>query len=168
MCVLFIILCYYFVVAVAAVHIWDSSRITCNNLSENVLIYLHSPCFMACWFCTYIICFLIRKEVVQTMHIQTVRLQLSTLSARKSIWGSLLINFLSSSYHHWWKGKPWHVNGKPLSQVRVVVCITQILNHCPSPGACSLLKNNQLKEIPDDGGSTHLWNVGRQSFYTAV
>jgi hypothetical protein len=22
--------------------------------------------------------------------------------------------------------------------------------------------------IPDDGGSTHLWNVGRQSFYTAV
>jgi hypothetical protein len=21
--------------------------------------------------------------------------------------------------------------------------------------------------IPDDGGSTHLWNVGRQSFYTA-
>jgi hypothetical protein len=23
-------------------------------------------------------------------------------------------------------------------------------------------------QIPDDGGSTHLWNVGRQSFYTAV
>jgi len=22
--------------------------------------------------------------------------------------------------------------------------------------------------IPDDGGSTHLWNVGRQSIYTAV
>jgi hypothetical protein len=22
--------------------------------------------------------------------------------------------------------------------------------------------------IPDDGGSTHLWNVGQQSFYTAV
>jgi hypothetical protein len=22
--------------------------------------------------------------------------------------------------------------------------------------------------IPDDGGSTHLWNVGRQSFYMAV
>jgi hypothetical protein len=22
--------------------------------------------------------------------------------------------------------------------------------------------------IPDDGGSTYLWNVGRQSFYTAV
>jgi hypothetical protein len=22
--------------------------------------------------------------------------------------------------------------------------------------------------IPDDGGSTRLWNVGRQSFYTAV
>jgi hypothetical protein len=22
--------------------------------------------------------------------------------------------------------------------------------------------------LPDDGGSTHLWNVGRQSFYTAV
>jgi hypothetical protein len=22
--------------------------------------------------------------------------------------------------------------------------------------------------IPDDGGSTHLWNVGRQSFYTAI
>jgi hypothetical protein len=22
--------------------------------------------------------------------------------------------------------------------------------------------------IPDDGGSTHLWNVGRQSFYTVV
>jgi hypothetical protein len=22
--------------------------------------------------------------------------------------------------------------------------------------------------IPDDGGSTHLWNIGRQSFYTAV
>jgi hypothetical protein len=22
--------------------------------------------------------------------------------------------------------------------------------------------------ISDDGGSTHLWNVGRQSFYTAV
>jgi hypothetical protein len=22
--------------------------------------------------------------------------------------------------------------------------------------------------IPDDGGSTHLWNVGRQSFYAAV
>jgi hypothetical protein len=22
--------------------------------------------------------------------------------------------------------------------------------------------------IPDDGGSTHLWNVGRQTFYTAV
>jgi hypothetical protein len=21
---------------------------------------------------------------------------------------------------------------------------------------------------PDDGGSTHLWNVGRQSFYTVV
>jgi hypothetical protein len=25
-----------------------------------------------------------------------------------------------------------------------------------------------LHLIPDDGGSTHLWNVGRQSFYTAV
>jgi hypothetical protein len=23
-------------------------------------------------------------------------------------------------------------------------------------------------DIPDDGGSTHLWNVGRQSIYTAV
>jgi hypothetical protein len=22
--------------------------------------------------------------------------------------------------------------------------------------------------IPDDAGSTHLWNVGRQSFYTTV
>jgi hypothetical protein len=22
--------------------------------------------------------------------------------------------------------------------------------------------------IPDDGGGTHLWNVGRQLFYTAV
>jgi hypothetical protein len=36
-------------------------------------------------------------------------------------------------------------------------------------------KNNIYKTIivlceiiPDDGGSTHLWNVGRQSFYTAV
>jgi hypothetical protein len=27
---------------------------------------------------------------------------------------------------------------------------------------------NFLSLIPDDGGSTHLWNVGRQSFYTAV
>jgi hypothetical protein len=31
---------------------------------------------------------------------------------------------------------------------------------------CSELSSGTL--IPDDGGSTHLWNVGRQSFYTAV
>jgi hypothetical protein len=27
---------------------------------------------------------------------------------------------------------------------------------------------HNTRSLPDDGGSTHLWNVGRQSFYTAV
>jgi hypothetical protein len=35
-----------------------------------------------------------------------------------------------------------------------------------SSGFNSALGRSSL--IPDDGGSTHLWNVGRQSFYTAV
>jgi hypothetical protein len=30
------------------------------------------------------------------------------------------------------------------------------------------LSTDVSEVIPDDGGSTHLWNVGRQSFYTAV
>jgi hypothetical protein len=32
----------------------------------------------------------------------------------------------------------------------------------------SFTHKNLPSLIPDDGGSTHLWNVGRQSFYTAV
>jgi hypothetical protein len=31
-----------------------------------------------------------------------------------------------------------------------------------------LLSTDVSEVLPDDGGSTHLWNVGRQSFYTAV
>jgi hypothetical protein len=54
--------------------------------------------------------------------------------------------------------------------------------HWPVPSLSSLSKTGHLGTgllykpdpfvlgslIPDDGGSTHLWNVGRQSFYTAV
>jgi len=49
---------------------------------------------------------------------QNVNTQHSILNAKKSISKKLLISFLSSSYHHWWKGKPWHVREKPLIQVR--------------------------------------------------
>jgi hypothetical protein len=31
-----------------------------------------------------------------------------------------------------------------------------------------MIVDDKMTIIPDDGGSTHLWNVGRQSFYTAV
>lgn len=92
-------------------------------------------CVFCILMCKYIVCYnyvcvfsFARKEAVQTMRQQNVSIQHSTSSARTSIWDSLLINFLSSSYHHWWKGKPWHVNGRPLNQVRAVVCITYILN----------------------------------------
>jgi hypothetical protein len=35
-------------------------------------------------------------------------------------------------------------------------------------GTCCLHQQGWWSLIPDDGGSTYLWNVGRQLFYTAV
>jgi hypothetical protein len=41
-----------------------------------------------------------------------------------------------------------------------------------SSGCNSALRRASVKArgslIPDDGGSTHLWNIGRQSFYAAI
>jgi hypothetical protein len=81
-----------------------------------------------------------------------------------------------------WTASTWHPTS--LSRYTSLFLLLEPPTHChwPFPSLSSLTTTGhpgpQLLHnldpfvlgslIPDDGGSTHLWNVGRQSFYTAV
>jgi hypothetical protein len=67
-------------------------------------------------------------------------------------------NFLEATNHGIMNS---HVQHSLLSEELVTLLSEQATASC-------LMFRVVFWVIPDDGGSTHLWNVCRQSFYTAV